>query len=119
MARCAATKPDGTPCERIVPASQTFCYGHDPRHAVKRSRDAAKAGRSAPNAEIKEIKGLLKKLTSQVLSGELLTSPGAVANQLINTRLRAIELERRVKETEELEGRFEALESVLRGRKTG
>ena len=69
MARCAATKPDGTPCERIVPASQEYCYAHDPRHADKRSRDAAKAGRSAPNTEIKEIKGAV------------------VANQLINTRL--------------------------------
>jgi hypothetical protein len=33
-----------------------------------------------------------------------------VANQLINTRLRAIELERKIKETEELEARLEALE---------
>jgi hypothetical protein len=45
-----------------------------------------------------------------VLSGELLPGPAAVANQLINTRLRAIEQERKNKETEELEARIEALE---------
>ena len=51
-----------------------------------------------------------------MLSGELETGPAAVANQLINTRLRAIEQERKVKETEELEERMEALERVLKGR---
>jgi hypothetical protein len=38
------------------------------------------------------------------------TGPAAVANQIINTRLRAVEQERRIKETEELEERIEALE---------
>jgi hypothetical protein len=38
------------------------------------------------------------------------TGPAAVANQLINTRLRAVEQERRFKETEELEERIEDLE---------
>jgi hypothetical protein len=45
-----------------------------------------------------------------VLSGELETGRAAVANQLINTRLRTIEQERKNKETEELEARIEALE---------
>jgi hypothetical protein len=116
MPRCAATKPDSSPCERIVGASQSYCYAHDPANADKRRRDAAKAGRSTPNGELKEVKGLLKKLTQQVLSGELQTSSAAVANQLLNTRLRAIELERKWKEIEELEARLEAVEDVLNGR---
>ncbi|MDQ3387693.1 MAG: hypothetical protein M3475_08885 [Actinomycetota bacterium] len=45
-----------------------------------------------------------------VLSGTVSTAPYAVANQLINTRLRAVELERKVKETDELEARIEELE---------
>jgi hypothetical protein len=45
-----------------------------------------------------------------VLSGELETGRAAVANQLINTRLRAIEQERKIRETEDLEARIEALE---------
>jgi hypothetical protein len=36
----------------------------------------------------------------------------AVAAQLINTRLRAVELERKLKETEELEDRMERLEQI-------
>ena len=42
--------------------------------------------------------------------GELATSRGAVANQLIGTRIRLLEYERRLKEMEELEERLEALE---------
>ena len=47
------------------------------------------------------------------------TGPAAIANQLMNTRLRIVELERRWKETGELENRMEALEAVLKGRKAG
>ena len=119
MPRCIAIKPDGSPCERIVGASQSYCFAHDPANADKRRRNAAKAGRSTPNAELKEVKGLLKRLTQQVLAGELGTSPATVANQLLNTRLRALELERKWKEIQELEGRLEAVESVLKGRSAG
>jgi hypothetical protein len=47
------------------------------------------------------------------------TGPAAIANQLMNTHLRIIELERRWKEVGELEGRMEALDDVLKWRKTG
>jgi len=71
---------------------------------------ASKAARSKPNRELLSIKALLEDLTERVLRGELQTGPAAVANQLVNTRLRAIEQERKNKETEELESRIEALE---------
>jgi hypothetical protein len=38
------------------------------------------------------------------------------ANQLVNTTLRALEFERRWKETLELEGRLDAVEEVLKRR---
>ena len=58
-------------------------------------------------------------LTERVLSGELLPGPAAVANQLINTRLRAIEQERKNKETEDLEARVEALERASGAQQKG
>jgi hypothetical protein len=76
---------------------------------------ASKAARSKPNREIPAIKSLLEDLTERVLSGELATGQAAVANQLINTRLRAIEQERKIRETEELEARIEALEHSQEG----
>jgi hypothetical protein len=39
-------------------------------------------------------------------------------NQILNTRARLIEIERKIKETEELEGRLEALEQA-QGRRSG
>jgi len=77
---------------------------------------ASKAARSKPSRELIRLKAQLVDLTKDVLSGEIETGRAAVANQLINTRLRAIEVERRVKEAEELEERLEAIEGVLKGR---
>jgi hypothetical protein len=72
-----------------------------------------------PNVELKEIKASIKDLTERVLTGRVDTGPAAIANQLMNTHLRIIELERRWKEVGELEGRMEALDDVLKWRKTG
>ncbi len=98
MPRCGGSKADGTPCERIVGASQTYCFAHDPGRAGERRRNASKAGRGRPNREIVDLKVLLSDLTDRVLAGELETGRAAVANQLINTRLRAQEQERRQEE---------------------
>jgi hypothetical protein len=110
VARCAGAKRDGTPCERIVGAPQRYCYAHDPARAEARKRNASKGGRSKPNREILDIKNHLKELTLEVLSGAVATAPYAVANQLINTRLRAVEVERKIREQDELLERIERLE---------
>jgi hypothetical protein len=52
----------------------------------------------------------LQDLVDAVLEGEQETGRAAVANQLLNTRLRAVELERKLRETEELGQRVEDLE---------
>jgi len=71
---------------------------------------ASKAARSRPSRELSGLKAQLQDLTQDVLAGELETARAAVANQLINTRLRAFELERKTRETDELEVRIEELE---------
>jgi hypothetical protein len=111
MARCQGIKQDGGRCTASVPEGSQWCFNHDPAHAGERKRNAARAGKSRPNREILDIKVLLGDLTERVLEGDLPTSVAAVANQLINTRLRAIETERRVKETEGLEERIERIEA--------
>ena len=42
-----------------------------------------------------------------------------MANQLYNTLIRAIEQERKLRELDELAERLEAVEQVLKGRRTG
>jgi len=111
VARCKATKRNGEPCTLPAQGEQGLCWAHDPANAEKRRRGASRGGRAKASRELPTIKALLEDLTDRVLSGDLAPGTAAVANQLINTRLRTIEQERRNRETEELEGRIEALES--------
>lgn len=90
-----------------------------PENAEQRRRGASRGGKAKANRELVGIKALLSELTDKVLAGDLETGRAAVANQLVNTRLRTIEQERKIKETEELAERLEALEGVLKGRKAG
>lgn len=118
MGRCSAIKPNGERCKGRAMEGSEWCWNHDPAHAAEHrrhgSRGGKRGGRGRPVAELAEVKELLADLTARVLGEgdeeKLATGPAAVANQLINTRLRAIELERKMKETDELEARIEALE---------
>ena len=109
---CTATKRDGSPCTLPANGPQGLCWAHDPKNAERRRKGASRGGKAKANRELPQIKTLLEDLTERVLSGELQTGPAAVANQLINTRLRAVELERKIKETEELEERLARLEEI-------
>ena len=109
-AQCTATKRNGVRCTLPANGPHGLCWAHAPANAEKRRRGASRGGRGKANREVVGIKAQLQDLTREVLAGDLETGRAAVANQLINTRLRAIELERKVRETEELEGRLEALE---------
>jgi hypothetical protein len=119
MPRCAASKPDGSSCEHIVGASHRYCYAHDPNRQAERKRNASRGGKSRSNGEIADLKKQLRELAKGVLSGEVGRGDAIAVNQIINTRARLIELERKVREQEELEGRLEALEDVLKMRRTG
>jgi hypothetical protein len=77
---------------------------------------ASRAGSSRGGGEIAEFKKQLKALAANVLSGEVGRSEAAVVNQILNTRARLIELERKIREQEELAERLAALESVLKAR---
>jgi hypothetical protein len=127
LAKCAAIKPDGERCKGVAIRSSEWCPAHHPEHKERRRRAASKGGRSGgrgrPQTELQEVKALLAELTTRVLREEgaepLETGPAAVANQLINTRLRAIEVERKIREQELVLPRLEALADVLKMRSTG
>ena len=117
MARCAGFKPDGTPCERIVGASQDYCYAHDPDRADERRRAASRGGkrggRGRPLVELQAVKDKLGDLAGDVLEGNVDRSDAAVVGQLYNTYVRVVSVEAKIRETEELEKRLEELEAVL------
>jgi hypothetical protein len=116
---CAGIKRSGGLCTVSVGREKVYCHHHDPIRAEQRRKAASRAGKSKPSKELLSIKAQLETLIEDMLSGELATGVGAVVNQLVNTRLRAIELERKVKETERLEERIEILERAAGQRPGG
>src|SRR5215203_746971 len=103
MARCAAIKPNGERCRLDAQEKHDMCWAHAPENHEKRRKRASRGGRAKANRELPELKTLLSDLTDKVLAGNLETGRAAVANQLINTRLRAIEVERKIREAEKIE----------------
>jgi predicted ArsR family transcriptional regulator len=112
MAQCAGTKRNNERCTATVEPPQTHCWWHDPANAEERRRAASKGGRGKPSREIRALKRELEDLAASVLAGRVDRGNAAVVNQILNTRARLIELERKVKETEELEERIERLEQT-------
>ena len=69
--------------------------------------------------ELPDLKRQLKDLAAGVLDGSVDRGAATVVNQLLNTVVRVVEQQRKIRETEELAARLEALEEVLKGRKAG
>jgi hypothetical protein len=115
VSTCKATKRNGEPCTLPANGQQGLCWAHDPKNAERRRKGASRGGRAKASRELPYIKALLEELSERVLAGDLETGRAAVANQLINTRLRAIEAERKIKETDDLEARIAALEQPQEG----
>ena len=117
MSLCSGIKPDGGRCKAQATRSSSFCIGHDPDRVDDRRRRASKGGkrggRGRPQAELADIKRRLLELTDAVLAGEVDRANAAVAGQLFNTLLRAVAVELKVREVDELETRLQELESLL------
>ena len=117
MSVCAAIKPDGARCKARAMKGSQWCFNHHPDYSQERQRNASKGGRRGgrgrPGRPDSELHTLLEDLTQRVIDGKLDTSRGAVAAQLINTRIRLLGHELKVREAEELEARIEELEAYI------
>src|SRR5215212_8795485 len=113
MAVCTALKRNGEPCTLQATGKNGLCWAHDPRNAEQRRQRAAKGGRGKQGSELRDLKAKVEKLADDVLKGKVEKGRAAVCNQLYNTLLRCIELERKIKEQEEVLQRIEALERRL------
>lgn len=114
MPRCAARKADGSPCERIVGASQTLCYSHRPDDASRRRESAARAARAkggpALERQAAPVRRELWRVARAVEDGDLSPKSGAVIGQLFNTILRSLSVESALREAAEVEDRLRRLE---------
>lgn len=113
MTRCIGVKPDGALCKGIASHGSDYCPAHDPAREEARRRSASKAARSKPGREIVHLKAQLKDLAEDVLTASVDPKVGAVVTQIVNARLKLIELERRIRETDDLETRIEQIQEAL------
>jgi len=115
--RCAGITRAGGRCSHTATAD-TFCHLHHPDRAEQRRRDASRGGKTGGNgrssglSETAEAKRWIKGLVGQLLKGEVERDVAPAAFQGINVLARYIELERKIKETEDLEERLVELENA-------
>jgi hypothetical protein len=115
VARCQGIKRDGRRCTLGVPLGVQWCFNHDPARAEERRRNASRAGRSVGGREIRDLKRRISEVVEAVLGGSQDRGRAAVAIQGFNALKGVLELERKIKETEALEARIEALEQSQEG----
>jgi hypothetical protein len=116
--RCAAITKAGERC-RLDATSGSYCWSHAPENAAERKAKARRGGKARGASEMAEVKREIRCVIEAVDAGKTERGVGAVLFQGFNTLLKAVELERKVKEQEELEDRLEALGGVLKARRTG
>jgi hypothetical protein len=116
---CPATKRNGDRCSGSVPEGKYHCWFHDPANSDKRKRAASRGGKGNRSRVSRDLHKLLEDLTAQVVAGDLEPYPASVAGQLVGVRLRLLEYERRVRETDTLELRLEELSEAFERQKGG
>ncbi len=123
MASCCGIKADGGRCRAQAIHASEWCFNHHPDYEQQRRRRASKGGkrggRGRPQVELADLKARLSALADDVLAGNVDRGNAAVVAQVLNVYLRAIEIERKVREGEEFEERLEALERAAEDRKGG
>jgi uncharacterized protein with von Willebrand factor type A (vWA) domain len=97
---------------------EAWCYVHHPdltdeRRAASR-KGGYRGGRGRPLAELGDVKRKLRELADDVMSGQADRANAAVAGQLLGTFLRAVSVEMKVREQDEILQRIDALESAAR-----
>ena len=117
--RCSGITRSGTRCERSADGPNGLCWAHDPANADKRRRLASKAGKAKPDRELAGIKQRLSDLADDVLADKVDKGVAAVASQVLNVYLRAVSVELKAREQQELIERLEALEEGLEQRRGG
>jgi hypothetical protein len=114
--QCSAITAAGRGCSARAQAGQEWCWNHDPSRAGDRKMNAHAGGRARARrrpSEVERLKKRIEEATSAVLRGKLDSGVVAVGLQGFNVWLRAIELERRLRE-DAFEERLKDLEDRAR-----
>ena len=96
-------------CNNAATGSHGGCYHHDPDYEDLRSGRASHAAKSKGNAELRKLKAEVRDVIAELKSGALDRNVGTAMLQGYRVMRDLIELERRVKETDELAADIQAI----------
>src|SRR5215207_7501360 len=113
MARCTFIKPGGERCKGVPVRASTLCAAHHPDYQERRRAGVRRGGKARGAGELAEIKSEIRSVIGSVQRGKLDRGVGAVVFQGYNTLLRAVEVERKVREVDGIEERIAAMESRM------
>jgi hypothetical protein len=111
--QCTFIKPGGERCKGVAVRGSTLCAAHHPDYRERRRAGARRGGKARGAGELIEIKSEIRNVIEAVQEMKLNRGVGAVVFQGFNTLLRAVEVERKVREVDELEERIVAMERRL------
>ena len=111
--QCSGITSKGTRCTRSVEGPNGLCWLHDPTRSEERKRASSKAGKAKPNRELADVKDRLRAMIDDVRDGTMDRADAAVCGQLYNTLIRAVSVELKVREAEELAREVEELRDAL------
>jgi hypothetical protein len=92
----------------------TLCAAHHPDYQERRRAGARRGGKARGTGELAAIKAEIRAVIGAVIGGRMSRGVGAVVFQGYNTLLRAVEVERKVRELDDLEDRLGTLERRIR-----
>jgi hypothetical protein len=117
VAQCSALAGSGQRCRGVAVRGSDLCAAHDPSTQERRRAGAKRGGRKRPGAtaELAAVKAELRETIKAVRAGSMDRGTGAIIGGLYNTLLRALEVQRKWHEADELERRIERLEEAEQG----
>jgi hypothetical protein len=100
-------------CSAAAIGSHHGCYHHDPDFAELRSERASKAAKAKGNAEIKQLKTQVRGLIEEIKAGGVDRNVGTAMLQGYRVLHALIELERRIKETDDLAAEIQSIKDQV------
>ena|SRR5215217_4829339 len=100
-------------CNQVATGSHGGCWHHDDDFAEARSEYSRMGARAKGNGELRKLKAEVKSVIADVKAGKLDRNIGTTVLQGYRVLRDLIELERRVKETDELAVDIQAIREEL------
>jgi hypothetical protein len=111
--QCTFIRSGGERCKGVPVRGSTLCAAHHPDYRERRRAGARRGGKARGTGELAGIKSEIRSVIGTVQRGKLDRGVGAVIFQGYNTLLRAVEVERKVRELDEHEERIADMETRL------